>query len=96
MGRVAVELCDLVVATSDNPRSEDPLAILADIRAGIEGARAEALFEPDRRAAIRLALERARAGDIVLIAVKGHERTQEIGDLVLPFDDRRVVVEELG
>lgn len=92
MGRAAEEGADLVVVTSDNPRSEDPDRIIGDIVAGFE--RRPWLVEPDRRAAIRAALGEARAGDIVVIAGKGHETTQEIGRRVQPFDDREVAARE--
>ena len=82
--------------TSDNPRSEDPLAI---INATLEGVpsdyRGRVVMEPDRRQAIEIALRAARSGDVVLIAGKGHERTQTIGDQVLEFDDRAVARELL-
>ena len=87
MGAAAVEGADEVVLTSDNPRSEDPLAIIADVLAGV-GDRAAVIVEPDRGAAIALALGRARAGDVVLVAGKGHERSIEVGGRSLPFDDR--------
>lgn len=102
MGRAAAERADLAVLTSDNPRSEDPAAILESIAAGTRPAagegwrpRARVVVEPDRRFAIRLALREARAGDLVLIAGKGHETTQTIGERVLAFDDRQVALEEL-
>ena len=94
MGSVASRLADVVVLTSDNPRSEDPDAIIDAIRAGADGD-AYLIVEPDRRAAIELALKRATAGDVVVVAGKGHETTQTIGDAVLPFDDRAVVREVL-
>jgi UDP-N-acetylmuramoyl-L-alanyl-D-glutamate--2,6-diaminopimelate ligase len=95
MGRVAAELSDLAVVTSDNPRSEDPEAIVAEVLAGIED-RGAVEVEPDRRAAIALALARARPGDTVVIAGKGHEQGQEFEDgRKLPFDDREVAREEL-
>jgi UDP-N-acetylmuramoyl-L-alanyl-D-glutamate--2,6-diaminopimelate ligase len=95
MGRAGSALSDLAVVTSDNPRSEDPGAIVAEILAGIEeGAAVE--VEPDRRAAIALALGRARPGDSVVIAGKGHEQGQELeGGRTVPFDDREVAREEL-
>jgi UDP-N-acetylmuramoyl-L-alanyl-D-glutamate--2,6-diaminopimelate ligase len=87
MGRVAEALADAVILTSDNPRSEDPEAILAEIRAGMrEPGRARVMV--DRRAAIREAVDGASAGDIVLIAGKGHETVQVFRDVTLPFDDR--------
>jgi UDP-N-acetylmuramoyl-L-alanyl-D-glutamate--2,6-diaminopimelate ligase len=87
MGRVSGELADLTVVTSDNPRGEDPDAIIADI---VAGARGELVVEPDRRAAIEAALELARPGDVVVVAGKGHEQGQEAGGVVRPFDDREV------
>jgi UDP-N-acetylmuramoyl-L-alanyl-D-glutamate--2,6-diaminopimelate ligase len=91
MGEVATRLADDVILTSDNPRSEDPLAIIDDIRAGIPaGAAATVAVEPDRRRAIERAVAEARPGDVVVIAGKGHETTQTIGDTVRPFDDRQV------
>jgi UDP-N-acetylmuramoyl-L-alanyl-D-glutamate--2,6-diaminopimelate ligase len=96
MGGLAARLADVAVVTSDNPRDEDPGAIIGEILAGMsEGAGAETHVEPDRRKAIHLALASARAGDIVLIAGKGHEDYQIIGDRTLPFDDRQVVREWL-
>lgn len=95
MGDVASRLADVVVLTSDNPRSEDPMSIIEEIRAGTTGS-AYVITEPDRRAAIELALKRATAGDVVVVAGKGHETTQTIGDTVLPFDDRVVVREVLA
>ncbi len=95
MGRVAAEGADLVVVTSDNPRSEDPLAIIEEVLRGAVGSAAVAV-EPERRAAIALALERAASGDVVVIAGKGHETVQIAGDQVVPFDDRAVARELLG
>jgi UDP-N-acetylmuramoyl-L-alanyl-D-glutamate--2,6-diaminopimelate ligase len=92
MGRVATRLADLAIVTSDNPRSEDPDAIIAEVVAGAAG---EVAVEPDRRAAIELAVESAAAGDLVLVAGKGHEQGQEIAGTVLPFDDRVVAREAL-
>jgi UDP-N-acetylmuramoyl-L-alanyl-D-glutamate--2,6-diaminopimelate ligase len=97
MGAAAAELADDVVVTSDNPRSEDPLAIIDATVAGVPGDyRDHVVTEPDRRRAIALALASARPGDVVVVAGKGHETTQTIGDRVLPFDDRAVVRELLG
>jgi len=93
MGEIARRWADRVVVTSDNPRSESPLAIMTAIVAGME--RPPELIEPDRRTAIRHALAGARTGDVVLVAGKGHETTQTIGDQVIEFDDRQVVREEL-
>jgi len=94
MGRVAATLSDLVVVTSDNPRSEDPQAIVRDILAGLPAGR-EVEVELDRRRAIELALSRALPGDAVLIAGKGHEAWQVVGSQRLPFDDREIARELL-
>lgn len=96
MGRAAASRADVVVITSDNPRSEDPASICDAIAEGARGTSAELHVEVDRRAAIRLALASAEPGDVVLVAGKGHETTQTIGNEVLPFSDRDVVLEELG
>jgi UDP-N-acetylmuramoyl-L-alanyl-D-glutamate--2,6-diaminopimelate ligase len=92
MGAVAARAADLVVVTSDNPRSEAPAAIIDAVVAGVppEG-RARLTVEPDRAAAIAVALDAAREGDVVVVAGKGHETTQTVGDRVLEFDDRDVV-----
>ena len=96
MGMVAARLSDVVVITSDNPRSEDPLAIIDEIRRGIPAGEAASDRAPDvtaivdRAAAIEKAVAMARPGDVVLIAGKGHEKTQHIGDRVLAFDDADV------
>ena len=92
MGRVASEHADVAIVTSDNPRSEDPRAIVDEIVAGAAG-RLE--VELDRRRAIELALDEARPGDVVVIAGKGHEQGQEFADRKLPFDDRQVARELL-
>jgi UDP-N-acetylmuramoyl-L-alanyl-D-glutamate--2,6-diaminopimelate ligase len=95
MGRVASQLSDVTIVTSDNPRSEVPDAIIDAVMSGcVSGA--EVVRESDRRGAIALALEKASAGDVVVIAGKGHEVTQTTGDLVIPFDDRVVAKELLG
>jgi UDP-N-acetylmuramoyl-L-alanyl-D-glutamate--2,6-diaminopimelate ligase len=90
MGEAAARHADVVVVTSDNPRSEDPEVIAAAVAAGAAGHR-DVRVELDRRAAIELAVHDARPGDIVVVAGKGHETTQTVGDRVLPFDDREVV-----
>jgi len=87
MGGVASRLADSVVITSDNPRSEDPRKIIADIRQGMHGDYA---VEPDRRRAIALALRAARRGDLVLVAGKGHETYQEIAGVRRPFSDAAI------
>jgi UDP-N-acetylmuramoyl-L-alanyl-D-glutamate--2,6-diaminopimelate ligase len=88
MGRIAAELADVAIVTSDNPRSEDPEAIIAEV---LEGADASLEAEPDRAAAIERGLALAREGDIVVIAGKGHEQGQELAGRTIPFDDREVV-----
>jgi len=96
MGRAGGVLSDLAVVTSDNPRSEDPEAIVAEVAAGAREGDAELLVEVDRHAAIALALGRAKPGDTVVIAGKGHEQGQEFeGGRKVPFDDREVAREEL-
>jgi UDP-N-acetylmuramoyl-L-alanyl-D-glutamate--2,6-diaminopimelate ligase len=93
MGAVACEQADVVVVTSDNPRSEDPDAIVAAI---LEGCGPGVEVEVDRRAAIDLAVGMAEAGDVVVIAGKGHEQGQELADgRKVPFDDRTVAREAL-
>jgi UDP-N-acetylmuramoyl-L-alanyl-D-glutamate--2,6-diaminopimelate ligase len=108
MGEIAARLSDLVVVTSDNPRSEDPLRIVAEIEDGIQPTGLKKFagsnsadergywVEKDRRAAIRLALSAARPGDLVLIAGKGHEDYQILGAKKIHFDDREVAREELS
>jgi UDP-N-acetylmuramoyl-L-alanyl-D-glutamate--2,6-diaminopimelate ligase len=92
MGGVAARLADVVVVTSDNPRSEPPATIIHEVLAGIPaGGRDKVTVEPDRAAAIAAALEVAGDGDVVVVAGKGHETTQTVGDRVLEFDDREVV-----
>jgi UDP-N-acetylmuramoyl-L-alanyl-D-glutamate--2,6-diaminopimelate ligase len=95
MGAAATANADLTVLTSDNPRSEDPIVIIAEIEAGARRGGGEYVVEPDRRAAIRLALRSARPGDVVVVAGKGHETYQEFADRTIPFDDRQVAAEEL-
>ena len=90
MGKAAGQGSDTVIVTSDNPRSEDPMAIIEQILPGLQSTPAKTIVEPDREHAIRLALEEARPGDLVLIAGKGHEKTQTIGARVLPFDDAAI------
>jgi UDP-N-acetylmuramoyl-L-alanyl-D-glutamate--2,6-diaminopimelate ligase len=100
MGAAAARLADTAIFTSDNPRSEDPLAILAQM---LEGAvdvdrahRGEVIIQPDRAAAIEFAIASAGKGDVVLIAGKGHETGQYIGDAVIQFDDREVAAQALA
>jgi UDP-N-acetylmuramoyl-L-alanyl-D-glutamate--2,6-diaminopimelate ligase len=92
MGRIASELADLAVVTSDNPRSEDPDAIIAEI---VAGATRDVTVEPDRAAAIRLAVAAAAPGDVLVIAGKGAEQGQEYADRTIPFDDREAAREAL-
>jgi UDP-N-acetylmuramoyl-L-alanyl-D-glutamate--2,6-diaminopimelate ligase len=89
MGQVAERYCDLFWITSDNPRSEPPMQIIKEIKRGISGRSYR--VEPDRRLAIEQALSQAGRGDVVLVAGKGHEQTQDLGKLVVPFDDGEVV-----
>lgn len=100
MGDIAARLADTALLTSDNPRSEDPLAILATMLTGAaavpEAERGDVLVVPDRAEAIRLAVARARAGDTVLVAGKGHELGQYVRDEIRPFDDREVLRESIA
>jgi UDP-N-acetylmuramoyl-L-alanyl-D-glutamate--2,6-diaminopimelate ligase len=93
MGKIAAEHADIAIVTSDNPRSEDPLAIIRDV---LQGSGIDVEIDPDRRSAIRRAVALAEAGDVVVIAGKGHEQGQEISGNVHPFDDRAVVREALA
>lgn len=90
MGEAAGRGSDLVVLTSDNPRSEDPVIIINDALVGVQRSGTKYKIEPDRQAAIALALSAAMAGDIVLLAGKGHEKTQVSRAGVHPFDDVEV------
>jgi UDP-N-acetylmuramoyl-L-alanyl-D-glutamate--2,6-diaminopimelate ligase len=100
MGAAAARLADVAILTSDNPRSEDPLAILGEMLAGVisvpEPERARVIVEPDRTSAIGLAVAMAAKGDMVVVAGKGHERGQHIGGAVIPFDDREVAAEAIA
>ncbi len=95
MGEAAAEGSDLVILTSDNPRSEDPLLIMNDVLVGIRRRDTRNLVEPDRASAIRQAIKTAAAGDLVLIAGKGHETYQIFKDRTIHFDDREVAREVL-
>jgi UDP-N-acetylmuramoyl-L-alanyl-D-glutamate--2,6-diaminopimelate ligase len=101
MGAVAARLSDVIVITSDNPRSEDPLRIIEDVRGGLAdserraGAAHRVLAIVDRREAIESAIGRAQPGDLVVIAGKGHEKVQIVGERALPFDDVAVAREVL-
>ncbi len=99
MGIAAAELSDMVLVTSDNPRSEDPLSIINDAMVGVQRHSARAIVEPDRHAAIYRALREAGPGDIVILAGKGHETYQILKDKVIDFDDRaeaRKVLQDFG
>jgi UDP-N-acetylmuramyl-tripeptide synthetase len=93
MGEIAVRMSDLVIATSDNPRSENPLEILKEIEVGMHQGPAPYKIVPDRRQAIEEAIFAARTGDVVVIAGKGHEDYQVLGDQTIHFDDREVARE---
>lgn len=94
MGEVAARLADVVIVTTDNPRHEDPDAIISEVHAGMEDPR-DLTVEPDRRTAIERAVRVAAPGDVLLVAGKGHETTQTVGDVASPFDDRVVLREAL-
>ncbi len=96
MGKAAAELADQVIVTSDNPRSEDPEAIIADVLSGVPEDSGGVSTQPDRAAAIAQCLNSASDGDVVVVAGKGHETTQVVGDRVIPFDDRVVAREALA
>jgi UDP-N-acetylmuramoyl-L-alanyl-D-glutamate--2,6-diaminopimelate ligase len=100
MGAAAARLADVAVLTSDNPRSEEPEQILAAMLDGAMGVapeqRGEVIVELDRKTAIQIAVSQARAGDVVVVAGKGHEQGQEVGGVVHPFDDRTVLRAELA
>jgi len=94
MALIASELSDKVILTSDNPRSEDPLAILEDMKAGVPGHQyRKVLVQPDRREAVRMAVSIAQPGDIIMLAGKGHETYQEIKGVKYPFDDKAILQE---
>jgi UDP-N-acetylmuramoyl-L-alanyl-D-glutamate--2,6-diaminopimelate ligase len=99
MGAAAASLADVAILTSDNPRSEDPLAILAAMLSGVlsvpQAERARIVVEPDRAAAIEQAVALAASGDVIVVAGKGHETGQYVAGSVLPFDDRQVTAEAL-
>ena len=95
MGEVTGRLSDLTILSSDNPRSEDPLKIITDIIVGLQKTSGKYLIEPDREKAIGVAMDEARAGDIVLLAGKGHENYQILADRTLDFDDRNVARQAL-
>jgi UDP-N-acetylmuramoyl-L-alanyl-D-glutamate--2,6-diaminopimelate ligase len=90
MGEATGRLSDLTILSSDNPKSEDPLKIISDIVVGMQKTHGKYMIEPDREKAIGLAIDEARAGDILLLAGKGHENYQILADRTLEFDDREV------
>ncbi|WP_210493569.1 UDP-N-acetylmuramoyl-L-alanyl-D-glutamate--2,6-diaminopimelate ligase [Patulibacter sp. SYSU D01012] len=96
MGRLAADLADVAIATSDNPRTEDPAAILDEVLAGMDAPRATVERIEDRHAAIARAVALAGPGDVVLVAGKGHEQGQTFADRTVPFDDRLVAAEALA
>jgi len=96
MGQAAGAGSDFVVATSDNPRSEDPLAILAEIEPALKATRVKYTIEPDRAAAIGVALRAAQPGDVVLLAGKGHEKEQILAGRTIPFDDAQIALSALA
>ncbi|MEV0625655.1 UDP-N-acetylmuramoyl-L-alanyl-D-glutamate--2,6-diaminopimelate ligase [Nonomuraea wenchangensis] len=99
MGEISAELADVAIFTSDNPRTEDPLAILSAMMEGAlrvpQHGRAHVIIEPDRAAAIGLAIARAGRGDVIVVAGKGHEQGQYVSGEVIPFDDREAVAEAI-
>ena len=95
MGEVSGRLSDLTILTNDNPRQEDPLKIISDVVVGMQKSNGKYLIEPDRERAIGLAIDEARAGDIVLLAGKGHEDYQILADKTLHWDDRHVAQQQL-
>jgi UDP-N-acetylmuramoyl-L-alanyl-D-glutamate--2,6-diaminopimelate ligase len=96
MGALAAALADVTVITTDNPRSEDPARIAAAVLEGARGGPGRVELVPDRREAITMAIELAAPPDIVILAGKGHERTQTVGERVLPFDDAEVALSVVG
>ncbi len=95
MGEVSGKLADLTIITSDNPRFEDPMAIIADIRTGIGKTDGKYVEIPDRKEAVRYAMAHAEPGDIVILAGKGHEDYQEIEGRKYPMDERVIIREIL-
>ena len=96
MGEIAGKYSDLVIATSDNPRNEDPLKIISEITSGISDTNTPFQVVPDRREAIQRAILGAKTGDVVIIAGKGHETYQIIGQDKFHFDDQKVAAEALA
>jgi UDP-N-acetylmuramoyl-L-alanyl-D-glutamate--2,6-diaminopimelate ligase len=96
MGQAAGKGSDFVVATSDNPRSEDPLAILAEIEPALKATGVRYTVEPDRAQAISLSIKEAKSGDVVLLAGKGHEKEQNIAGRTIHFDDAEIALSALA
>ena len=96
MGQAVADGSDFVVVTSDNPRSEDPASIVAEIEPGLQAAGIAYTIEVDRTSAIRFALEAAKPGDVVLLAGKGHEKEQILAGRTIPFDDAEVALSILA
>ncbi|NUO01729.1 MAG: UDP-N-acetylmuramoyl-L-alanyl-D-glutamate--2,6-diaminopimelate ligase, partial [Saprospiraceae bacterium] len=97
MAKIACRMSDQVILTSDNPRTEEPEAIIAEMEAGIpEELASRALSISDRRQAIKTACRIAQKGDIILVAGKGHEKYQDIKGVKHPFDDKEILVKELN
>jgi len=94
MGKIASDLADFVVVTSDNPRNEEPQRIIRDILKGIKSKNYKVI--PDRKEALLFALSMAKPKDVILVAGKGHERYQIIKDKIIPFDDRLIIREYLN
>ncbi len=95
MGKIAAEYADFVIITSDNPRTEDPLGIIADIMSGLEGSKTPRTIIENRREAIAYAINNHRPGDIIILAGKGHETYQIIGKTKHHMDEREIVAEIL-
>ena len=95
MGKIAAELADFVIVTSDNPRTEQPQAIIDDILAGMQDSDTPRHVEPDRVEAIHYAMDNARPGDVIILAGKGHEDYQEINHVHYPMDERVIVADYL-
>ena len=93
MGAIAADLSDLVVLTSDNPRTENPQQILQEVQEGVLAFSTPHYIELDRRRAIHWALEQGRLGDVIILAGKGHETYQEVGTAQLPMDEREIIRE---
>ena len=91
MGEVSSRLSDLTIITSDNPRFEEPMDIIADIVIGVERAGGEYITIPDRKEAIKYAIEHGKEGDIIVLAGKGHEDYQEIEGVKYPMDERVII-----